>query len=250
MPGLSGYDVLARLKEDEALREIPVLMITALDDAASVSRSIALGAADYLAKPSDPAGLRARVRACLTKKRGRDFELAYLRGVGKVTAAAVAVESGASPPRASTIARRPDALGNLARLFQRMAAKWRLGSAGSKTKSNNSIAIDERKKAAQVDEITDSDYFRNLKARPSLLRPARRGPAIRTDSRLCGPTARWPDHLRSSLPGGTGKSNLTANLGVPCVPWEASGGSRHRHPVARDPHAVRARGHQRASNAQ
>src|SRR5262245_51437765 len=50
LPGLSGYGVLARLKRDEALREIPVLIITAVDDAESVTRCLALGADDYLAK--------------------------------------------------------------------------------------------------------------------------------------------------------------------------------------------------------
>jgi DNA-binding response OmpR family regulator len=167
MPGLSGYEVLARLKDDDALREIPVLMITALDDAASVAQSIALGAADYLAKPFDPAVLRARVRACLTKKRARDFELAYLRGVGKVTAAAVAVESGSFAAEGlDEIARRPDALGNLARLFQRMAVEVAARQRRLEDQVQQlTIAIDEQKKAAQVDEITESDYFRNLKAR-------------------------------------------------------------------------------------
>jgi DNA-binding response OmpR family regulator len=180
MPGLSGYEVLTRLKEDEALREIPVLMITALDDAASVARSIALGAADYLAKPFDPAVLRARVRTCLTKKRARDFELAYLRGVGKVTAAAVAVESGSFAAEGlDEIARRPDALGNLARLFQRMAVEVAARQRRLEDQVHQlTIAIDEGKKAAQVDEITESDYFRNLQTRArhfSARRAARTG---------------------------------------------------------------------------
>jgi DNA-binding response OmpR family regulator len=180
MPGLSGYEVLTRLKEDEALREIPVLMITALDDAASVARSIALGAADYLAKPFDPAVLRARVRTCLTKKRARDFELAYLRGVGKVTAAAVAVESGSFAAEGlDEIARRPDALGNLARLFQHMAAEVAARQRRLEDQVQQlTIAIDEGKKAAQVDEITESDYFRNLQTRArqfSARRAARTG---------------------------------------------------------------------------
>ena len=48
MPGISGYEVLARLKADGALREIPVLMITAVDGAESVTRCIALGADDVI----------------------------------------------------------------------------------------------------------------------------------------------------------------------------------------------------------
>ena len=81
MPGLSGYDVLSRHQGRRGLREIPVLMISALDQTSSVTRCIALGADDYLTKPFDPLVLRARVNSCLRKKWARDFELAYLRGV-------------------------------------------------------------------------------------------------------------------------------------------------------------------------
>ena len=73
-------------------------MISALDQTSSVTRCIALGADDYLTKPFDPLVLRARVNSCLRKKWARDFELAYLRGVEKVTAAALAVEAGSFAP--------------------------------------------------------------------------------------------------------------------------------------------------------
>jgi class 3 adenylate cyclase len=72
MPGLDGPAVLARLKQDPERRHIPVLMISALDETASVVRSIELGAEDYLPKPCDPVLLRARIGACLEKKRLRD----------------------------------------------------------------------------------------------------------------------------------------------------------------------------------
>jgi len=167
LPGLSGYGVLARLKSDEALREIPVLIITAVDDAQSVTRCLALGADDYLAKPYDPAVLGARVRACMTKKRARDFDLAYLRGVARVTAAALAVESGQFTAESlDEVVRRPDALGNLARLFRRMAIEVAARQRRLEDQVQQlTIAIDESKKAAQVDEITESDYFRDLQAR-------------------------------------------------------------------------------------
>jgi len=74
MPDLDGPSVLARLKEDPARRHIPVLMISALDETASVVRSIELGAEDYLPKPCDPVLLRARIDACLEKKRLRDLD--------------------------------------------------------------------------------------------------------------------------------------------------------------------------------
>ena len=79
MPGMSGYDVLRRLTADEALREIPVVMISALDEMDSVVRCIELGAQDYLPKPFDPVLLRARIGACLEKKRLRDREAMHLR---------------------------------------------------------------------------------------------------------------------------------------------------------------------------
>ena len=74
MPDLDGYAVLERLKADPTRRDIPVLMISALDDLDSVVRCIQLGAEDYLGKPFDPVLLQARIGACLEKKRLHDQE--------------------------------------------------------------------------------------------------------------------------------------------------------------------------------
>ena len=74
MPDLDGPAVLERLKQDPERRHIPVLMISALNETASVVRSIELGAEDYLPKPCDAVLLRARIGACLEKKRLRDQE--------------------------------------------------------------------------------------------------------------------------------------------------------------------------------
>ncbi|HWS63967.1 MAG TPA: response regulator [Steroidobacteraceae bacterium] len=79
MPEMSGYEVLQRLTADDGLREIPVVMISALDEMDSVVRCIELGAEDYLPKPFDPVLLRARIGACLEKKRLRDREALHLR---------------------------------------------------------------------------------------------------------------------------------------------------------------------------
>ena len=79
MPGKSGGEVLRELRADGALRDIPVLMISALDEMDTVIRCIELGAEDYLAKPFDAVLLRARVGACLEKKRLRDQEARHLR---------------------------------------------------------------------------------------------------------------------------------------------------------------------------
>src|SRR5437764_134557 len=78
MPELDGYQVLEALKADPHLREIPVIMISALDAIDSVVRCISMGADHYLFKPFDPVLLQAGVTACLEKKRLRDQELEYL----------------------------------------------------------------------------------------------------------------------------------------------------------------------------
>jgi adenylate cyclase len=83
MPDLDGYAVLQQLKRDEELREIPVLMISAVDEIESVVRCIELGAEDYLPKPFDPVLLRARIGACLEKKRLRDRDAAHLQALAQ-----------------------------------------------------------------------------------------------------------------------------------------------------------------------
>jgi sigma-B regulation protein RsbU (phosphoserine phosphatase) len=72
MPEMDGYQVLEQVKADAALREIPVIMISALEEVESVIRCVELGAEDYLSKPFNPTLLRARVGASLEKKRLRD----------------------------------------------------------------------------------------------------------------------------------------------------------------------------------
>ena len=77
MPEMDGYETLATIKSDESLRQLPVIMISGIDELQSVARCIELGAADYLPKPFDPVILAARVRASLVDKRLRDMEAAH-----------------------------------------------------------------------------------------------------------------------------------------------------------------------------
>jgi adenylate cyclase len=72
MPELDGYQVLAELKEDPHLREIPVIMTSSLDELDSVVKCVEMGAEDYLSKPINPVLLHARITASLEKKRLRD----------------------------------------------------------------------------------------------------------------------------------------------------------------------------------
>jgi sigma-B regulation protein RsbU (phosphoserine phosphatase) len=76
MPGLDGFQVLAKFKADPALREIPIIVLSALDEENGIASSIEIGAEDYLSKPFNPVFLRARIGACLEKKRLRDKEKA------------------------------------------------------------------------------------------------------------------------------------------------------------------------------
>ena len=72
MPELDGYQVLDELKADPRLRDLPVVMTSALDELDSVVRCIEMGAEDYLTKPINPVLLNARIGASLEKKRLRD----------------------------------------------------------------------------------------------------------------------------------------------------------------------------------
>jgi putative two-component system response regulator len=68
MPGMDGYEVCRQLKEDIATREIPVLFVTALGDAANEARGLALGASDHLHKPCHPDVVRLRVSMHLERR--------------------------------------------------------------------------------------------------------------------------------------------------------------------------------------
>jgi len=81
MPSLDGREVLARMKDDAALHDLPVIMISALDQVEGIVRCIELGAEDYVGKPFNPVFLRARISAALEKKRLRDREVSHLHQI-------------------------------------------------------------------------------------------------------------------------------------------------------------------------
>ncbi|MEO3434422.1 adenylate/guanylate cyclase domain-containing protein [Inquilinus sp. CAU 1745] len=78
MPDMNGYEVLTRLRADPGLREVRVIMISGIHETESIIRCVEAGAEDYLPKPCDPVLLRARISACLERKRWRDREHLYL----------------------------------------------------------------------------------------------------------------------------------------------------------------------------
>lgn len=79
MPEMDGFAVLAAMKQDPALRELPVIVTSSLEGVAHVVRCIELGAEDYLNKPVNPVLLKARIGASLEKKRLRDRQRELLR---------------------------------------------------------------------------------------------------------------------------------------------------------------------------
>lgn len=83
MPDMDGFEVCAKIKENPETRAIPVIFLTALNDAAEETRGLELGAVDFIAKPVNPAVVQARVRTHLTVKKQSDIlrELAFLDGL-------------------------------------------------------------------------------------------------------------------------------------------------------------------------
>src|SRR6188474_1846037 len=79
MPEMDGYQVLAALAGDPHFRELPVVMMSSLEEVDSVARCIEMGAEDYLFKPVNPVLLKARVGASLEKKRLRDRQRELFR---------------------------------------------------------------------------------------------------------------------------------------------------------------------------
>lgn len=122
MPEVDGYTVLQTMKADPALSAVPIVMVSAIDEVANVARCIEMGADDYLTKPYDPVLLQARVTACMDKRRLRDSETDTGRGLELLARAAAQVETGTyDDAPVAQLALRSDALGALARAFDRMA---------------------------------------------------------------------------------------------------------------------------------
>jgi len=67
MPGLSGLEVLERLRASETTAKLPVIMLTAMAQESDVERGFELGADDYIIKPFSPRELLGRVNAVLAR---------------------------------------------------------------------------------------------------------------------------------------------------------------------------------------
>lgn len=174
MPQMDGYTVLKILKDDTVLRDIPVIVISALDDVQDIARAIECGAEDHLPKFFEPALLRARLGACLEKKKLRDIEVEYLEQVERLTLAASLVERDDFRPddlKLDSVAARSDPLGQLARMFMKMAKQVHDREKELRNKVINlQIKIDKKARDVQVTTITETDYFKELQTRANGLR--------------------------------------------------------------------------------
>jgi DNA-binding response OmpR family regulator len=175
MPELDGFETLTAMKESEALRHVPVIMISALEEVPIVVRCVEMGADDYLAKPIDPVLLGAKVDSALEKSRLRAREREYLAQVNKVTAAAAALEANTfAAGDLSEVARRDDSLGRLARVFERMAVELRAREESLQEQVTQlRIEIDQVKLSKDVAAITGADYFQEVRRRGQQLRAAK-----------------------------------------------------------------------------
>lgn len=127
MPEMDGFEVLARMKADSRMRDVPVIVISALDDETeTVVRALELGAEDFLPKNFDPVVLKARLGASLSKKRFRDQEREYFGRIERLTEAAEVLESGRFNPDSldlDDLASHSDPVGRLAAVFRGMATE-------------------------------------------------------------------------------------------------------------------------------
>lgn len=86
MPGMDGFEVCSLLKASDLTCNIPVIFVTAHTDAAQETHGLSLGAVDFIAKPVNPAVVRARVKTQLTLKFQSDLlrKLVFLDGLSGV----------------------------------------------------------------------------------------------------------------------------------------------------------------------
>ena len=86
MPDMDGYELCRRLKEDDRLRDIPVVFVTARNDEAAETLALDVGAVDFISKPINTRIVRARVKTHLALKSQRDLlrSLAYIDGLTSV----------------------------------------------------------------------------------------------------------------------------------------------------------------------
>ena len=250
MPGMNGIELLQQLKRHNDSQHIPVIMISALDEIDGAVKCIELGAEDYLQKPFNPTLLKARIGAYLEKKRLRDQEILYLQQVERLTTAAAEVETkNFNPNSLNDLVQHPNELGQLARVFQRMAKEVNFREQHLEQQVHLlQVSIDKNQKKRLVAEIAATDHFRQLQKRTKGIRdienlyrsslypplssfsPEGDHAASLAETQSPFPPTKRPEQPGKepnfwnvnnsqivavhSFRGGTGKSNLTSNLAI------------------------------------
>jgi MinD-like ATPase involved in chromosome partitioning or flagellar assembly/DNA-binding response OmpR family regulator len=244
MPGMNGLELLEKLKRHESWQHIPVIMISALDETDGAVKCIELGAEDYLQKPFDPTLLKARIGACLEKKRLRDKEILYLQQVDRLTTSAAEIEAKTFDPNSlDDLNQREDEFGQLVRVFQKMAQEVRSRERSLEQQVNFLQAAIHKDGRSQIaSELAATSHFRQIQKRGKGSRDTDnlyRGSLYPSLSHFSGnrdqSTVDATDRIQRvdlsaiaqderdrmtktiiihSFRGGTGKSNLTSNLAV------------------------------------
>jgi putative two-component system response regulator len=88
MPGLTGFDVCARLKANPATTAIPIIFVTALKDEMDETKGFEVGAVDYITKPISPAVVRARVKTHLSLVQAQELKQTRLQVIQRLGRAA------------------------------------------------------------------------------------------------------------------------------------------------------------------
>lgn len=238
MPGMNGIELLQQLKRHDDWQHIPVIMVSALDEIDGAVKCIELGAEDYLYQPFEPTLLKARIGACLEKKRLRDREILYLQQVERLIEAAAAVETKTFDFNSlDNLIQHPNKLGQLARVFQRMAQEVNSRERHLEQQMYLlQVSIDREQKNRLVDEIAATKHFRQLQKRAkgsSDIENLYRSSLYPPLSNFSPEASRWEHPASSSVEaqsagnantakivavhsfrGGTGKSHLTSNLAI------------------------------------
>jgi len=169
MPGLDGFQVLEKIKSDPKLRDIPVIVISALDEIDSAVRCIEMGAEDYLPKTFNPVLLRARLNASLQKKKLRDLEKKYLQQdvmlrqseklatLGKLSAGMAHELNNPASAAHRGAAQLQKTFSDLQRAYFRLGALEFTGAQLESIASLDALAQERARQPAQMDALARSD---------------------------------------------------------------------------------------------
>lgn len=166
MPGVNGLELLERLKQHEIWQRIPAIVMSALEEVDGAAKCIELGAEDYLQKPFNSTLLKARIGACLEKKRLRDREIFYLQQVDRLTTAAAEIEAKTFKFESLNDLQQDSKFGQLVRVFQQMAQQVHAREQSLEQQvSLLQSAMDRDRKLQIVNEVAATSHFRQLQKR-------------------------------------------------------------------------------------